>query len=81
MKDKLEKTGHKKGYYRLKAALTIFVCSIGVAAAAAIPVGISYQVQAAEEKKEEETSNVTTVSSSDSESGDLEVPTGGDSAF
>lgn len=64
MKDKLEKTGHKKLYYRLKSALTVLMFSIALAAAAAIPVGISYRLSA--EKGEEEPAS-SYVSSSSSE--------------
>lgn len=77
MKDKLEKTGHKKGFYRLKSLLSIFVCSIAITAAAAIPVGISFKLDAATEH-DEKTSVVTEESSSSSEDNDYEVSTGGD---
>jgi hypothetical protein len=78
MKDKLEKTGHKKGYYRLKSLLSIFVCSIAITSAAAIPVGISFKLDAATEHNDENTSIVTNESSSSSEDSDYEVSTGGD---
>jgi hypothetical protein len=78
MKDKLEKTGHKKGYYRLKSLLSIFVCSIAITAAAAIPVGISYKLDAATEHNDEKTSVVTEESTSSSQDSDYVVSTGGD---
>ncbi len=51
MVDKLEKNGHKRAYYRLKAALFIALIAIGITAIMAIPVGISYRL-AAETMKE-----------------------------
>ncbi len=51
MVDKLEKNGHKRAYYRLKAALFIALIAIGITAIMAIPVGISYRL-AAEAMKE-----------------------------
>jgi hypothetical protein len=67
MKDKLEKTGHKKFYYRLKSLFTVLMFSIAIAAVAAIPVGISYRLAAAQAKGEDESSdsNPTTSVSSD----------------
>lgn len=47
MKDKLEKTGHKKGYYRLKSVLAITIFAVATAALAAIPVGISFKLSEA----------------------------------
>lgn len=63
MKDKLEKTGHKKLYYRLKSVLTIFMFSIALAAAAAIPVGISYRLSAEKAEEESATSYVAPTAS------------------
>ncbi len=54
MKDKLEKTGHKKGYYRLKAFVTFILFALAIMASGAIPVGIS--VKLAEAEAEAETS-------------------------
>jgi hypothetical protein len=48
MKDKLEKTGHTKSYYRIKNVLLTFVFALAVGAAAAIPVGISYHISTEE---------------------------------
>ncbi len=46
MVDKLEKNGHKRIYYRLKAASFILIIVLAVAAMMAIPVGISYRLAA-----------------------------------
>lgn len=44
MKNKLEKTGHKKGYYRARRILSLSLfCFVGLSLAA-IPVGISYKI-------------------------------------
>lgn len=51
MVDKLEKNGHKRAYYRLKAALFVALIALAVTAIMAIPVGISYRL-AAEGMKE-----------------------------
>jgi hypothetical protein len=59
MKDKLEKTGHKKLYYELKAALTVFMFVVAVFALAAIPVGISFKLAEAKAKGAEESSQLT----------------------
>jgi uncharacterized membrane protein SpoIIM required for sporulation len=58
MKDKLEKTGHKKLYYELKTALTVFMFILAVFALASIPVGISFKLAEAQAKAGETTSQV-----------------------
>lgn len=52
MKDKLIKTGHKKGYYRLKAALTVGLFSLAAFVVSAVPVGIGLKIAEAEAKEE-----------------------------
>lgn len=54
MKDKLEKTGHRRLYYRLRASCLLGLLFLTLAGAAAIPVGISYRL--AQAKAVEETS-------------------------
>lgn len=54
MKDKLEKTGHRRLYYRLRASCLLGLLFLSLAGAAAIPVGISYRL--AQAKAVEETS-------------------------
>ncbi|MCH3908818.1 MAG: hypothetical protein LKF75_02420 [Bacilli bacterium] len=56
MKDKLEKTGHKKFYYELKSALAIFMFVMALFALAAIPVGITFKLSEAKGKEETEPS-------------------------
>ena len=56
MKDKLEKTGHRRLYYRLRATCLLGLHFLSLAGAAAIPVGISYRL--AQAKAVEETSQV-----------------------
>lgn len=51
MVDKLEKNGHKRIYYRLKAVVFFLLIALGLTAVMAIPVGISYRL-AAEGMKE-----------------------------
>lgn len=59
MKDKLEKIGHKRAYYRLRFALWSFLVLLGILSLSAIPVGITYSVaMGAEAKKQENTSSV-----------------------
>lgn len=69
MKDKLEKTGHKKLYYEMKTVLTVFMFILAVFALASIPVGISFKLAEAQAKAEETTSqtekSVATVSDGD----------------
>ncbi len=62
MKDKLEKTGHKKLYYRAKTAMVCSLCLIAFCGLAAIPVGISYQLARAEayEERQNVSSSVST---------------------
>lgn len=64
MKDKLEKTGHTKLYYELKAALTVMLFILAAIALSAIPVGISFKLAETQAKATEETS--VSVSSSES---------------
>jgi len=71
MKDKLYKTGHKKAYYRLRAALRITGLSLAIALSTAAPVLITYGVeqsraeaaQASEESSEESASNPIQIAS------------------
>ncbi len=44
MKNKLEKTGHKRGYYKAKGFFGIFLFGILGLSLAAIPVGITYRI-------------------------------------
>jgi hypothetical protein len=67
MKDKLEKTGHKKNYYVFKSAMIVFMVAIALTALAAIPIGITYRLAMTEAKgKEETTSRVESSSSTKS---------------
>ena len=71
MKDKLEKTGHKKLYYEMKAALTVFMFTLAVFALAAVPVGISFKLAEANAKAQgEDSSQVVSDESSASVSED-----------
>lgn len=65
MKNKLEKTGHKKLYYQLKAVLTVFLFGLAVFALSAIPVGISYKLAAAQAQEEASSSVVSETPSSE----------------
>lgn len=68
MKDKLEKSGHKRGYYRkqmlLKASLIVF----GFFSLCAIPVGLSYRVAEAHAEEYKNTSQVSSSQEDSSES-------------
>ena len=48
MKNKLEKTGHKKAYYKAKGFFGIFLFGILGLSLAAIPVGITYRIAEAQ---------------------------------
>lgn len=52
MKDKLIKTGHKKGYYRLKAVLTVGLFSLAAFVASAVPIGIGLKIAEAEAQED-----------------------------
>ena len=61
MKDKLEKTGHKKFYYQCKVFFTVMMLGLAVLALAAIPVGVSYRLAdaaKAQAQNEETSQNV-----------------------
>jgi len=47
VKDKLEKTGHKKGYYMRRGFLKGLALGFALLTVAAIPIGISYKVSVA----------------------------------
>lgn len=47
MKDKLEKTGHKKGYYMRRGFLKGLALGFALLTVAAIPIGISYKISVA----------------------------------
>jgi hypothetical protein len=65
MKDKLEKTGHKKLYYDLKMFFTVLLFGVAVLALAAIPVGVTYKLAEAQAAAEQNTtSQVANTSSS-----------------
>ena len=68
MKDKLEKSGDKRGYYRkqmlLKASLIVF----GFFSLCAIPVGLSYRVAEAHAEEDKNTSQVSSSQEGSSES-------------
>ncbi len=55
MKNKLEKTGHGRAYYRARGFFGIFLFGIFFLSLAAIPVGITYTI--AEARAQEEASN------------------------
>ena len=60
MKDKLEKTGHKRSFYKTRMFAVIFALIISLFALAAIPVGITYKLSAAKGNNSQSTSlNVT----------------------
>lgn len=65
MKDKLEKTGHKKLYYRLKAFLTVVLFALAVFALGAIPVGISFKLAEAQAQADSENSQRSSSSGQD----------------
>lgn len=48
MKNKLEKTGHKKAYYKAKGFFGIFLFGVLGLSLAAIPVGITYRIAEAQ---------------------------------
>jgi uncharacterized membrane protein SpoIIM required for sporulation len=73
MKDKLEKTGHKKLYYRLKAFLTVVLFALAVFALGAIPVGISFKLAEAQAQADSENSQRNS-SSNPEELGLQELP-------
>lgn len=52
MKDKLEKTGHRKRYYQFRYFVVAFLFVLTAVAASAIPVGISIQLAEAEARAE-----------------------------
>ena len=56
MRDKLVKTGHKKGYYRFRAFLFAFLLLAGLGASATLPIYVTYQVsvQAAHAQEEQQ---------------------------
>ena len=58
MKDKLEKTGHKKAYYRARTALGVFAFALASLSLAAIPVGITYQIAETQAKAENASSSL-----------------------
>lgn len=53
MKDKLEKTGHRKRYYQLRYCVVAFLFGLTALAASAIPVGISIKLAEAEAQASE----------------------------
>lgn len=57
MKDKLEKTGHRKAYHAARRMMLAFFLVLGVFAAGAIPVGISYQAGVAAQAERENSSS------------------------
>lgn len=74
MKDKLEKTGLTRSYFRKQLALKISLCAVAFVAICALPIGLSYRVaEVVKAEKietvssEENTSIVEEVSSSNEE--------------
>jgi hypothetical protein len=65
MKDKLEKTGKTKAYYRLRFATKATLITLATFLLAAIPVGVSYKI--AETAKAEENTESSSVVSSEEE--------------
>ena len=57
MKDKLVKTGHRKPYYRMRAALMAFLLLLGVGSVCATPVLVTYAVSHATYAQVEESSS------------------------
>lgn len=56
MSDKLEKTNHKKGYYRTRLILTVVLFLLGAIAIATIPVGFTYKIAQAKAAEAEQSS-------------------------
>lgn len=48
MKDKLIKTGHKKGFYRIKACFTVALFGLAAVVVSAVPIGIGFKIAEAE---------------------------------
>lgn len=57
MKDKLEKSGHKHGYYRKQFALKASLIALGFFSLCAIPIGLSYRVAEVTHAEQEESSS------------------------
>lgn len=57
MKDKLEKTGRNKGYYRKHLALKLSLITLSFVTICAIPIGVSYRIAEVAHAGKEETSS------------------------
>lgn len=68
MKDKLEKSGHKRGYYRKQFALKASLIALGFFSLCAIPIGLSYRVAEVTHAEQEETSQLRSSQKEDEES-------------
>lgn len=80
MKNKLEKTGHKKAYYKAKGFFGIFLFGILGLSLAAIPVGITYRIAEAQaeaaEASQSDDSKEEADSSKEEEKGKIYFPEG-----
>ncbi len=59
MKNKLERTGKNRHYYQMKAAVTVLLFLLAIAALTIIPVGISYKLAEAQANAGDETTSVS----------------------
>ncbi len=77
MKDKLEKTGHTRAYYRKKLAVKLSLFAFAFITVCTIPVGLSYRIAEMTHAEKEDNSNETTSSQvvEDSKSADSETDT------
>ncbi len=72
-KDKLEKTGHNKAYFRLRNLFLGFLITLGVLALGAIPVGISFKLAEAQAAAES-SSRLAAASQAEEEESDGSLP-------
>lgn len=57
MKNKLEKTGHKRFYYRVRGVFHVFLFSLIGLSLLAVPVGITYHIAETKAQTIEHSSN------------------------
>ncbi len=70
MKDKLEKTGHTRAYYRKKLVIKLSLFAFAFVTVCAIPVGLSYRIAEMTHAAKEDNSNETTSSQVVKDSGE-----------
>ena len=73
MKDKLDKTGKTKTYYRLRFASKAAVVSLAMFLLAAIPVGVSYKIAETAKAEDNHDSSLTVTSSEEEKNSEEEV--------